>query len=380
MFFPIAGRAIFPSPILSHLTTLRMRITQLVLRVEQTQCWSGDGLSQGYGVIEGDGLYQLSVLLQVMACIRGMVLLKVMVMACIMGYGVIAGDGLYQLSLLLQVMACISCVLLQVYGLSQGYGVISGYGLYQWSVLLQVMACLRGMVLFQVMACICDGLYQLSVLLQVMACLRAVPSGRLDQLSWQVPQLWRPVVDGMLITTDPLRAIRRAAYDRGVQIMIGETGGEGSICLLQHYYLETVFSRAILADNVTKREFVQLVQEHVYDYLKDPSVIEAAVHEYRPWPDSNASFRDQFLHFCGALYTRVKSEQLARWLARRGTTVWRYEFSYRPQCSPHPRFMGPAHGDEVLFVFGLLEEEATGQETQLEQRVLTSWANFAKTG
>nr|CAD7434034.1 unnamed protein product [Timema monikensis] len=114
--------------------------------------------------------------------------------------------------------------------------------------------------------------------------------------------------------------------------------------------------------------------------VQDPSVIEAAVHEYRPWPDSNASFRDQFLHFCGALYTRVKSEQLARWLARRGTTVWRYEFSYRPQCSPHPRFMGPAHGDEVLFVFGLLEEEATGQETQLEQRVLTSWTNFAKTG
>nr|CAD7409627.1 unnamed protein product [Timema cristinae] len=170
---------------------------------------------------------------------------------------VIAGDDLCQLSVLLQVMDCVSCLCYCRLWLVSVVCVIAGGGLYQLSVLLQVVASVS-----------CGGLYQLSVLLQVMACLRAVPSGRLDQLSWQVPQLWRPVVDGTLITTDPLRAIRRAAYDRGVQIMIGETGGEGSICLLQHYYLETVFSRAILADNVTKREFVQLVQEHVYDYLK----------------------------------------------------------------------------------------------------------------
>ncbi|XP_063237165.1 acetylcholinesterase-like [Bacillus rossius redtenbacheri] len=218
---------------------------------------------------------------------------------------------------------------------------------------------------------------------QVMRCLRELPAERLDELSWKVPRLWRPHVDGDLVPADPLVSARRRSYHRFVQVLLGETSGEGSLCLLQHFFLETEFAQPILADNVTRREFARLVQEHVYDYLKvkDPSVLEATQHEYRPWPPDSGSYRDHYLRLCGALYTRVRSEQLARWLARSGSAVWRYEFAHRPSASHHPPFMGAAHGDEVLFVFGLLDPGASPpDELRLQERVIAAWTNFAKTG
>ncbi|XP_067000224.2 fatty acyl-CoA hydrolase precursor, medium chain [Anabrus simplex] len=218
---------------------------------------------------------------------------------------------------------------------------------------------------------------------QVMDCLRSVPTDRLDKLSWSVPGLWRPVVDGTLVPSDPLKAVKKGVFNRNVPVVVGETSGEGSLCVLHHFFLETMYASQIMANNISKKEFGQLVREHVIDYLKvqDPSVVDATVHEYRFWPEAGTTLRDQFLKMCGLLYVRVKNEQLARALVKRGTAVWRYEFDHRPSISHHPGFLGAAHGDEVLFVFALLEANSTEPpEMELAQRIVHAWSNFAKTG
>eukprot|EP00092_Neocalanus_flemingeri_P106141 GFUD01136147.1.p1 GENE.GFUD01136147.1~~GFUD01136147.1.p1 ORF type:complete len:155 (+),score=25.65 GFUD01136147.1:3-467(+) len=60
-----------------------------------------------------------------------------------------------------------------------------------------------------------------------------------------------------------------------------------------------------------------------------------------------------------------------------------YHFSHHATVSPWPSWSGALQGDELAFVFGVPLNGSKGyseKEIQLSKKMMTYWANFAKTG
>ena len=64
--------------------------------------------------------------------------------------------------------------------------------------------------------------------------------------------------------------------------------------------------------------------------------------------------------------------------------VYQYYFNHRSSVHPWPKWMNVLHGDEINFVFGeplnTTHFSYTEEEKQLSRDMMTTWANFAKTG
>ncbi|XP_049836879.1 cholinesterase-like isoform X2 [Schistocerca gregaria] len=223
---------------------------------------------------------------------------------------------------------------------------------------------------------------------KAVSCLRQAPLEALTTAAQASGRRWRPVLDGELLSAEPLRAVRRwmggGAGAAGAALMVGEAAGEGALCLLRHFLLERRLWPAVAADNLTRRDFGDLVAEHLLDFanIRDQSVVDAAVHEYRPWGQARGGgFREAALRFCGLLYGRGRAEQLSRALSKRGATIWRFEMAVRPARSPHPTFMGAVPGDELPALFPANDgNDESDEERHLADEMLHMWANFVKTG
>ena len=63
--------------------------------------------------------------------------------------------------------------------------------------------------------------------------------------------------------------------------------------------------------------------------------------------------------------------------------VYAYKFAQRTTNNPWGEWMGVLHGDEVAFVFGRplnASNNFSQREKHLSKKMMTLWANFAKTG
>ena len=66
-----------------------------------------------------------------------------------------------------------------------------------------------------------------------------------------------------------------------------------------------------------------------------------------------------------------------------GNNVYMYYFSQRASNSPWPLWSGALHADEIAFIFGYPLNRSRGydeSEVRLSKKMMTYWANFAKTG
>ena len=60
-----------------------------------------------------------------------------------------------------------------------------------------------------------------------------------------------------------------------------------------------------------------------------------------------------------------------------------YYFTQRATNSPWPIWSGALHADEIAFLFGYPMNKSRGydeSEVRLSKKMMTYWANFAKTG
>ena len=60
-----------------------------------------------------------------------------------------------------------------------------------------------------------------------------------------------------------------------------------------------------------------------------------------------------------------------------------YYFTQRSSVSPWPQWMSVLHADEIAYVFGASLNKTNGYkayDTKLSKKMMTYWANFAKTG
>ena len=69
--------------------------------------------------------------------------------------------------------------------------------------------------------------------------------------------------------------------------------------------------------------------------------------------------------------------------AETGNNVYFYYFNERASNNPWPTWTGVLHGDEIAFIFGdplNKSRNYDSQEVALSKRMMSYWANFAKTG
>ncbi|RMI32759.1 carboxylesterase/lipase family protein [Nocardia stercoris] len=200
-------------------------------------------------------------------------------------------------------------------------------------------------------------------------CLRALPVDRLlDSPTTMLNTMdvsWRPVSDGVVVTSGPEAALADGAA-RGIPLIVGSNAGEGAtfVALLD-------YAHGIVPD-ATGYEL------WVHDLFHDDSARVLAGYPLSGFPSAVAAITqvitDGFFACPASFIT-----QAAR---RGGSRVWQYQFDDAP-LSGNPLLPGAFHGAEVPYVFSGLMGLAIPlppSGDQLSQRIQQSWARFAHTG
>ena len=218
----------------------------------------------------------------------------------------------------------------------------------------------------------------------LVACLRSLPVE-----TFVDPNLTRaflPRIDGDYIPAHPNTLLEEGRINRA-DILLGSNHDEGSIILPQKP-LNFWF-------HVSKRAFEAAINEtfskaddmRVFGAMRGPSVFAPLViFEYMPADPNPLSYRRAYLDFLRdglAASVDFAAKNHARTQAGR---VFKYFFNHRPLSSIHPKFLRASHSEELLFVFGDIQEtkdfnlHATAEERALSKTMIKLWTNFAKTG
>lgn len=217
-------------------------------------------------------------------------------------------------------------------------------------------------------------------------CLRQIPAATLLKLSFSAPRPWRLVLDDDFLPQEPFKASLPK-----VNVMMGNSKHEGSMCFLEHLVTDTAYTSKIHNGTLSQVDFRDLVNRHLQQVLGkvgDERLADSVEQLYfcneSSHPQSQNSCRQSFLKFCGNMFYDSAVVNFANRLVTAGETVYRYRFLHRPSFSHFPDFISAAQGDEVLFVFGLIEhpslKTATLDEMKLSRQMMRAWSNFAKTG
>ena len=112
---------------------------------------------------------------------------------------------------------------------------------------------------------------------------------------------------------------------------------------------------------------------------------EAIIYEYTDWllPTDPRKNRDALDRMVGDYAFTCPVVDFAHRFAETGNNVYFYYFNERASNNPWPTWTGVLHGDEIAFIFGdplNKSRNYDSQEVALSKRMMSYWANFAKTG
>ncbi|CAG2158026.1 unnamed protein product [Oppiella nova] len=134
---------------------------------------------------------------------------------------------------------------------------------------------------------------------------------------------------------------------------------------------------------LTREDFIKSVKE-LNPYVNKVGQ-EAIIFEYTDWlnPEDPIKNRDAVDKMVGDYHFTCHVNELASRYSAAGNDVYMYYFTHRTTHSPWPKWMGTIHGDEISYVFGEPLNprlQFTPEERRLSERIMSYWANFAKTG
>lgn len=215
---------------------------------------------------------------------------------------------------------------------------------------------------------------------ETLECLRKLPAEVLLKYSLQVPQRWRPIIDGTFITREPLEAVKMGKHAE-VDVILGNNEHEGSLCLLTLYAQKSEMYKKVLKGEISNEEFEQLIEDNLLQYFgkEDNLTTKVIVQNYKY---QQSSLSRSFIDFCGDLFITSKIDQFARLLTtNKKGKVYRYLFSHRPSFSRQAKFLSAVHGDDVLFSLGLVYQlEGNYHEKLLSRKMIVLFTNFARYG
>ena len=190
---------------------------------------------------------------------------------------------------------------------------------------------------------------------------------------------WRPTVDGLLVTDEPIAAASKKFISKGVtEVMVGTNAMDGTICLLTHFAMRSPFYPKLIADTLSHGDLADLLAIDSAIYFNNKINMEEAIADLLERTD--VSLRQGYLEYCSRSLIHKASESFARVLkSMPHLQVYQYRFSQRAPKSVHPSFINTAgHGDDLIYAFGLIDSQS--HESSLAQSFMRYLASFIQTG
>ncbi|CAL4109495.1 unnamed protein product, partial [Meganyctiphanes norvegica] len=254
----------------------------------------------------------------------------------------------------------------------------SGSATAPWAVISKQESILRGLRLAEAVNCPHDK----NDMPAVIKCLREQDGTDLVSNEPAMPICdfpFVPIVDGAFLDDLPTKSLAKGNFKK-TNILMGSNTEEGNWFIV--YYLPDLFPRQ---ENVklNRIEFESSVRE-LFPYFND-LVHQAIMFEYTDWmdPEDGESNRDAVDKMVGDYQFTCNVNEFAYNYANTGNNVFMYYFKHRATTSLWPKWMGTLHGDDIMYLFGTplrANSNFTLEEQELTRRMMTYWANFAKTG
>ena len=200
---------------------------------------------------------------------------------------------------------------------------------------------------------------------EVAACLRGKTAGELvAALPFRRGLLlppgvwWGPIVDGVELPRIPMDAIRAGDFAR-VPLVIGTARDEGTLHTLAY-------------DAVSPDQLAWFVRTTFGDAAVAPVLARYA----RPTPKAALT------EIVTDGIFRCNARRVARLVAARGVPVYLYEWTHALAGPPRVHALGPTHGVDLFFLFGVTSEGIGPSEAEapLVGLVEDLWGNFARAG
>lgn len=188
-----------------------------------------------------------------------------------------------------------------------------------------------------------------------------------------------PMIDGVFLDDLPENLLASKDFKK-TKLLLGSNTEEGTYFII--YHLNNIFKNS--EDVFLNREdFISSVVELTPNMHRMGQ--EAIIYEYTDWlnPDDPIKNRDAIDKIVGDYHFTCHVNKLANKYAAVGNEVYMYYFTHRSTQNPWPKWMGTMHADEINFIFGEPLNPLFSynpEEVQLSRQMMSSWANFAKTG
>ncbi|KAK4310704.1 hypothetical protein Pmani_017733 [Petrolisthes manimaculis] len=188
-----------------------------------------------------------------------------------------------------------------------------------------------------------------------------------------------PIIDGAFLDELPSKSLRNNNFKK-TNIMMGSNTEEGFWFIM--YFLTDIFRREEEV-KVTRNQFEASVRD-LHPYFNEV-VRQAIMFEYTDYHanDEGVMYRNAIDKMVGDYHFTCNVNEFAYSYAQAGSNVYMYYYKHRSSQNMWPKWMGVLHGDEISYIFGHPlnpEKEYTLEEQELSRRMMTYWANFAKTG
>jgi len=250
-----------------------------------------------------------------------------------------------------------------------------------WGIITKEESIIRGLRLAEVLKCPHDR----KNLRATIECLRSKDSTDLVNREWdgivfgcaEFPFV--PIIDGSFLDETPQKSLDTKNFKK-TNIMMGANKDEGVFFIM--YYLTELFKKEETVF-VNREDFLRSVGE-LNLYVKSVGR-EAIIYEYTDWlmPTDPLKNRDALDRMVGDYAFTCPVVDFAHRYAETGNNVYFYYFNERASNNPWPTWTGVLHGDEIAFIFGDPLNKSRNYdkaEIALSKRMMSYWANFAKTG
>ena len=250
-----------------------------------------------------------------------------------------------------------------------------------WGVITKEESVLRGLRLAELVKCP----HSKSDLRKTIDCLRKTNATTLVNQEWngiifgicEFPFV--PIIDGSFLDESPQTSLNSKNFKK-TNVLMGANRDEANFFLM--YYLTDLFKNE---ENVfvNRENFIQAVADTNL-YVKQVGK-EAIIFQYTDWlnPLNPLTNRDAIDKMVGDYAFTCPVVDFAHRYAETANNVYMYHFTERASTNPWPTWAGVLHGDEIAFIFGepLNKSKNYDQsEIALSKRMMSYWANFAKTG
>lgn len=216
-------------------------------------------------------------------------------------------------------------------------------------------------------------------------CLRSADAHKLVENEWNgivlglVIGIFTPIIDGAFLDEKPSTSMRNSNFKK-TNILMGSNQDEGMFFIF--YYMPDMFEKKEDV-YITRDDFKRAIQElNVYS---NPLQRKAIEFEYTNWlnPADPVKNRMQVDRLTGDWQFTCPVVEFAHRYAETGNNVYMYYFTQVSTASAWPKWSGALHGDEIHFIFGQPLNKTykySDAEVKLSKKMMTYWANFAKTG